>query len=85
MAGSERVASTEATGKQLKEGASINKSLVTLGQVIFKLSKLPAQKNGAKTKVHIPYRDSNLTWILKDSLGGNSKTIMLAAISPAGE
>ncbi|XP_026743033.1 kinesin-like protein Klp98A [Trichoplusia ni] len=87
LAGSERADATGATGQRLVEGAHINKSLVTLGSVISALAdssqplEVRAQK-GAK-KVFIPYRDSVLTWLLKDSLGGNSKTIMIAAISPA--
>lgn len=81
LAGSERANSTGATGQRLKEGAHINKSLVTLGSVISSLAEM-ANPNGSK-KFYIPYRDSTLTWLLKDSLGGNSKTIMLAAISPA--
>lgn len=85
MAGSERADATGATGQRLKEGAHINKSLVTLGSVISALAELSAeQQHHQKTKpVFIPYRDSVLTWLLKDSLGGNSKTFMIAAISPA--
>ncbi|KAJ7067845.1 kinesin-like protein [Mycena amicta] len=87
LAGSERANSTGATGQRLKEGANINKSLTTLGKVISSLA-LASQndaKKGKKGKAedHIPYRDSVLTWLLKDSLGGNSKTAMIAAISPA--
>lgn len=81
LAGSERANSTGATGQRLKEGAHINKSLVTLGSVISSLAEM-ANPAGTK-KFYIPYRDSTLTWLLKDSLGGNSKTIMIAAISPA--
>ncbi|XP_062702424.1 kinesin-like protein Klp98A isoform X2 [Aedes albopictus] len=82
LAGSERANATGATGQRLKEGAHINKSLVTLGSVI---SALAEQTNPTHNKriLYIPYRDSILTWLLKDSLGGNSKTIMIAAISPA--
>lgn len=86
LAGSERAHSTEASGERLKEGAHINKSLVSLGSVISSLaeqSTQSSQKNSNKKNVYIPYRDSILTWLLKDSLGGNSKTIMIAAISPA--
>jgi kinesin family protein 16B len=79
LAGSERTSSTGATGQQLKEGGSINKSLTTLGIVINELAKAA----GPKAQKFIPYRDSVLTWLLRESLGGNSKTIMLAAISPA--
>ncbi|CRL07801.1 CLUMA_CG020755, isoform A [Clunio marinus] len=81
LAGSERANATGATGQRLKEGAHINKSLVTLGSVISSLAEM-ANPAGSK-KFYIPYRDSTLTWLLKDSLGGNSKTIMIAAISPA--
>ncbi|XP_031637140.1 kinesin-like protein Klp98A isoform X2 [Contarinia nasturtii] len=83
LAGSERANSTEATGDRLKEGAHINKSLVSLGSVISSLALLAEQTQSSKKKIFIPYRDSVLTWLLKDSLGGNSKTIMIAAISPA--
>ncbi|KAH8916454.1 hypothetical protein BT69DRAFT_1310065 [Atractiella rhizophila] len=84
LAGSERANSTGATGVRLKEGANINKSLTTLGKVISALATQSTattkKKGGAE---HIPYRDSVLTWLLKDSIGGNSKTAMIAAISPA--
>ncbi|NWR69987.1 KI16B protein, partial [Centropus unirufus] len=86
LAGSERADATGATGVRLKEGGNINKSLVTLGNVISALADLsqdamnPLSK---KKQVFVPYRDSVLTWLLKDSLGGNSKTIMIATISPA--
>ncbi|KAF9268391.1 kinesin-domain-containing protein [Marasmius fiardii PR-910] len=87
LAGSERANSTGATGQRLKEGANINKSLTTLGKVISALALASAAdgKKGKKGKAEefIPYRDSVLTWLLKDSLGGNSKTAMIAAISPA--
>ncbi|KAG6885494.1 hypothetical protein C0993_001101 [Termitomyces sp. T159_Od127] len=88
LAGSERANSTGATGQRLKEGANINKSLTTLGKVISALamaSQADHGKKGKKGKAEefIPYRDSVLTWLLKDSLGGNSKTAMIAAISPA--
>ncbi|AAW41182.2 kinesin, putative [Cryptococcus deneoformans JEC21] len=81
LAGSERQASTGATGTRLKEGANINKSLTTLGKVISALAQ--AGQNKRKKEEHVPYRDSVLTWLLKESLGGNSKTAMIAAISPA--
>lgn len=81
LAGSERANATGATGQRLKEGAHINKSLVTLGSVISALADQTSTHN--KKLSYIPYRDSVLTWLLKDSLGGNSKTIMIAAISPA--
>lgn len=79
LAGSERATSTGATGARLKEGAEINRSLSTLGRVIAALADLSSGKKGLK----VPYRDSVLTWLLKDSLGGNSMTAMIAAISPA--
>jgi kinesin family protein 16B len=84
LAGSERADATGATGQRLKEGAHINKSLVTLGSVISALAELSVETSGQRKSFFIPYRDSVLTWLLKDSLGGNSKTIMIAAISPAG-
>lgn len=93
---SERANATGATGQRLKEGAHINKSLVTLGSVISALAEQTSAANGhnastlattpnssTKRVLYIPYRDSILTWLLKDSLGGNSKTIMIAALSPA--
>ncbi|XP_063985206.1 kinesin-like protein Klp98A isoform X2 [Diachasmimorpha longicaudata] len=86
LAGSERANATGATGQRLKEGAHINKSLVTLGSVISALAEVSqssTDSNNIRKSVFIPYRDSVLTWLLKDSLGGNSKTIMIAAISPA--
>ncbi|KAL4713073.1 hypothetical protein ACJJTC_001127 [Scirpophaga incertulas] len=87
LAGSERADATGATGQRLVEGAHINKSLVTLGSVISALAECALPHDGrtpkSGKKVFIPYRDSVLTWLLKDSLGGNSKTIMIAAISPA--
>ncbi|RAH70247.1 kinesin-3 family protein uncB [Aspergillus aculeatinus CBS 121060] len=84
LAGSERAKSTEATGQRLREGSNINKSLTTLGRVIAALAD-PQQGRPAKRKGKdiVPYRDSILTWLLKDSLGGNSKTAMIACISPS--
>jgi kinesin family protein 16B len=76
---SERASQTEAEGQRLKEGGSINKSLVCLGNVIQALAEMSSNKHKVR---HIPYRDSVLTWLLKDSLGGNSKTIMIATVSP---
>jgi len=78
LAGSERAKSTQAKGDRLKEGANINKSLTCLGKVISSLASVETKK-----KSHIPYRDSILTWILKENLGGNSKTAMIATISPS--
>ncbi|XP_055761861.1 kinesin-like protein KIF16B isoform X5 [Salvelinus fontinalis] len=86
LAGSERADATGSTGVRLKEGGNINKSLVTLGNVISALADLSqdgVNTNLKKKQVFVPYRDSVLTWLLKDSLGGNSKTIMIATISPA--
>ena len=81
LAGSERATSTGATGARLKEGAEINRSLSTLGRVIATLADISTGKK--KNMSMVPYRDSVLTWLLKDSLGGNSLTAMIAAISPA--
>lgn len=99
LAGSERAKSTEATGQRLREGSSINKSLTTLGRVIAALadpqkrrkSKAPSgsgstlkpPSTSSSSKSIVPYRDSVLTWLLKDSLGGNSKTAMIACIAPS--
>lgn len=80
LAGSERADSTGATGDRLKEGANINKSLSALGNVI---SALADKASGTSKKIMVPYRDSVLTKLLKNALGGNSKTIMIAALSPA--
>uniref|UniRef100_H3AG65 Kinesin family member 13B n=1 Tax=Latimeria chalumnae TaxID=7897 RepID=H3AG65_LATCH len=82
LAGSERAAKTGAAGDRLKEGSNINKSLTTLGLVISALADQAAGKNKNK---FVPYRDSVLTWLLKDSLGGNSKTAMVATVSPAAD
>lgn len=78
LAGSERVSKTGAEGQRAKEGAHINKSLMTLGVVINKLSEGVESKGG-----HIPYRDSKLTRILQPALGGNSKTAIVCAMTPA--
>jgi hypothetical protein len=86
LAGSERAKATEATGTRLREGSNINKSLTTLGRVIAALADPKHHKSaraGKRTKDVVPYRDSILTWLLKDSLGGNSKTAMIACVSPA--
>ncbi|KAI2640313.1 kinesin heavy chain [Xylaria nigripes] len=83
LAGSERATSTGATGARLKEGAEINRSLSTLGRVIAALADLSTGKKKKGASGTVPYRDSVLTWLLKDSLGGNSMTAMIAAISPA--
>ncbi|XP_070817572.1 kinesin-like protein KIF1A isoform X7 [Chaetodon trifascialis] len=89
LAGSERADSTGAKGTRLKEGANINKSLTTLGKVISALAEVVSDfnvsQNKKKKKVEsfIPYRDSVLTWLLRENLGGNSRTAMVAALSPA--
>ena len=100
LAGSERQSDTEASGKRLKEGSAINKSLLVLGEVISKLSGAEAKSSdrsshsppqrhkgrraGAKkAQVHIPYRSSKLTRILKQSLGGNTNTSLLCTITPS--
>nr|XP_039270728.1 kinesin-like protein KIF1B isoform X1 [Styela clava] len=87
LAGSERAESTGAKGKRLKEGANINKSLTTLGKVISALAEqdigVICGKSKKKRGEYVPYRDSVLTWLLKENLGGNSKTAMIAAVSPA--
>uniref|UniRef100_A0A8C3K8Y2 Kinesin-like protein n=1 Tax=Calidris pygmaea TaxID=425635 RepID=A0A8C3K8Y2_9CHAR len=80
LAGSERADSTGAKGTRLKEGANINKSLTTLGKVISALAEMNKKK---KKTDFIPYRDSVLTWLLRENLGGNSRTAMVAALSPA--
>ncbi|XP_077537872.1 kinesin heavy chain 73 isoform X2 [Haemaphysalis longicornis] len=82
LAGSERAVKTGAIGERLKEGSNINKSLTTLGLVI---SKLADQSSGKAKDSFVPYRDSVLTWLLRDNLGGNSRTVMVAAISPAAD
>ena len=76
LAGSERVSVTGATGQRLEESKKINQSLSCLGNVISALTD-------SKGRPHIPYRDSKLTRLLEDSLGGNCKTTMIAMISPA--
>jgi kinesin family protein 3/17 len=76
LAGSERQSKTEATGDGLKEASKINWSLTALGNVI---KALVDNKKGA----HVNFRDSQLTRLLQDSLGGNTKTVMIAALSPA--
>lgn len=86
LAGSERAKATEATGARLREGSNINKSLTTLGRVIAALasdSAIQTPRSRKRPKDIVPYRDSILTWLLKDSLGGNSKTAMIACIAPS--
>ncbi|XP_053978257.1 kinesin-like protein KIF14 isoform X1 [Hylaeus volcanicus] len=79
LAGSERLSQTCASGDRLKEGVSINKSLLTLGKVIASL----AENMNNRKRGFVPYRESVLTWLLKESLGGNSRTAMLGTVSPA--
>lgn len=78
LAGSERQGPAGTSGQLLREGVSINKSLLTLGKVISALAE-----HGGRRRAFIPYRESVLTWLLKESLGGNSKTAMIATVSPA--
>ena len=80
LAGSERQKSAKTAGKELKEASAINKSLSALGNVI---NALVDNANGKERHIH--YRDSKLTFLLKDSLGGNSKTCIITNISPAGK
>ncbi|KAE8593913.1 hypothetical protein XENTR_v10019373 [Xenopus tropicalis] len=77
LAGSERASTTNAKGERLREGANINRSLLALINVINALADAKSKK------AHIPYRDSKLTRLLKDSIGGNCRTVMIAAISPS--
>lgn len=77
LAGSERAKRTQAVGDRFKEGVNINKGLLCLGNVISALGEESQARN------HIPYRDSKLTRLLQDSLGGNSYTLMIACVSPA--
>ncbi|XP_074442349.1 kinesin-like protein KIF18A [Larus michahellis] len=77
LAGSERASATNAKGARFREGTNINRSLLALGNVINALA------NPKSKKQHIPYRNSKLTRLLKDSLGGNCRTIMIAAVSPS--
>ncbi|XP_069985793.1 kinesin-like protein KIF13A isoform X3 [Penaeus vannamei] len=85
LAGSERAVKTGAVGERLKEGSNINKSLTTLGLVISKLADSAVGRGKGKGDNFIPYRDSVLTWLLKDNLGGNSRTVMVATVSPAAD
>ncbi len=79
LAGSEHAKRTGSDGLRLKEGIYINRGLLALGNVISALGDEKKRKEG----VHVPYRDSKLTRLLQDSLGGNSRTVMIACISPA--
>lgn len=83
LAGSERQSKTGASGQMLKEGCAINQSLSALGMVIKELSETASRKKQKKGDDHVPFRSSKLTFILKECLSGNSKTYMIAAISPA--
>lgn len=80
LAGSERQGKTGATGQRLKEAVGINLSLTTLGQVISILAE-----NSSGANKFVPYRNSSLTRILQNALGGNSQTIMICAVSPASD
>ncbi|XP_004521462.1 kinesin-like protein KIF14 isoform X2 [Ceratitis capitata] len=81
LAGSERISTVGSNGDRIREGVSINKSLLTLGKVIAALAD--AKKSTTNGSGFVPYRESVLTWLLRENLGGNSKTVMLATISPA--
>lgn len=86
LAGSERQKNTKCEGIKIKEAGKINKSLMQLSHVIKNLSEIASRKKTVKVKsLHIHYRDSKLTHLLKDSLGGNAKTCIIANISPATE
>jgi len=82
LAGSERLKDSKSQGEMLKETGSINKSLFMLGKVISLLTE-KKEVNSANKKTHIPYRDSKLTMLLSDSLGGKAKTILIACVSPS--
>lgn len=86
LAGSERIAETEKVKDRIQEAKFINKSLSALGNVIsaLKNKKKPVDKDATpKSSPHIPYRDSKLTHILKDSLGGNALTHVIILLSPS--
>lgn len=83
LAGSERIKRTGAEGQRLKEGIQINSGLFNLGQVINSLADEQKLKSGQVKSNHVPYRNSKLTHLLKDALGGNSQTLFLACVSPA--
>jgi len=78
LAGSERLKESKSQGEMIKETGNINKSLFTLGKVINGLTDKKLKNQ------YIPYRDSKLTMLLMDSLGGNSKALMIACVSPSG-
>ncbi|XP_064546893.1 kinesin-like protein KIF14 isoform X1 [Drosophila montana] len=83
LAGSERISVSGSNGERIREGVSINKSLLTLGKVIAALADSRKIGGNATPSTFVPYRESVLTWLLRENLGGNSKTVMLATISPA--
>eukprot|EP00747_Dinoflagellata_sp_TGD_P091079 gnl/TRDRNA2_/TRDRNA2_164934_c2_seq1.p1 gnl/TRDRNA2_/TRDRNA2_164934_c2~~gnl/TRDRNA2_/TRDRNA2_164934_c2_seq1.p1 ORF type:complete len:186 (+),score=24.78 gnl/TRDRNA2_/TRDRNA2_164934_c2_seq1:2-559(+) len=83
LAGSERQKAANATGDRLREGVQINLALSALGNVIYSLTRLTDPASPGKTRRHIPYRDSKLTRLLQDSLGGNAYTVMICNLSPA--
>ncbi|KAJ2172323.1 Kinesin-like protein kif21a, partial [Coemansia sp. RSA 551] len=85
LAGSERIKRTGAAGDRAKEGISINAGLLALGNVISALGSVTGGDRSARRTPHVPYRDSKLTRLLQDSLGGNSQTLMLACISPSSK
>lgn len=82
LAGSERAAYTNNKGLRMREGANINKSLLALGNCINALAGMQKEKAGPK-RIHVPYRDSKLTRLLKESLCGNCRTVMICNVSPA--
>mgnify|MGYP003312984875 CR=1 FL=1 len=81
LAGSERAKRSGAEGARLREGIAINGGLLTLGKVISALS----DADRSRRPVHVPYRESKLTRLLADSLGGTARTVMLACVSPDGD
>lgn len=82
LAGSERCKETGAEGVRLKEASMINKSLTTLGSVINELADMSCNGETKGKQKHVRYRESKLTYLLKDSLGGNSKTVMICNVNP---
>jgi len=85
LAGSERLHSTGAVGERLKEAQHINRSLAALGDVIEAVCRKSSSRGAAATAVHVPFRNSRLTMLLRDSLGGDSKTLMFVNVSPSQE
>ena len=85
LAGSERLKRTNAAGARLNEGININHGLLTLGKVITALVEREKARGKGKSSagIHVPYRESQLTRLLQDSLGGNTRTVMIACVSPA--